>query len=177
MVRRWEKCPSRSGRRAQGPPTDAPGQPAKPAEEGKSERANATLRVVRMADEALGQERRLFRVVGDEARLTQQPEPVDAPEPSPDRPGRHPLGRQAQRIAQRRSQQDGDQAILDALVFLCGLSGYHRGATGRLGHEGPPISLTRPDLAKPHPVDPPWTRHDGARRAAASLRRATDRPH
>jgi hypothetical protein len=99
--------------RPQRGPADPPGQTAEPTEERPAKRAETAIHVVGMAGEALGQECGLLRVVGDESRRAEQPEPIDPPEPPPDRPGRHPLSGQAQCIAQGRPQQGAGQAIGD----------------------------------------------------------------
>src|SRR5262249_16215207 len=77
--------------RANGGTADAPGQSAEPSQECAAEVAHAALEVVGMSREALRHEGGLLGIVRDEPGPAEQLEPLDAPEPARDRPGRHPF--------------------------------------------------------------------------------------
>ena len=68
-----------------------------------------------MADQGLSQERRLFRVIGDKARPTEQTEPIHSTESPVDCARRQPFGGQPQCIPQSSPQESSNKPILEVM--------------------------------------------------------------
>jgi hypothetical protein len=68
-----------------------------------------------MADQGLSQESRLFRVIGDKARSTEQTEPINSTESPVNYTRRQPFGGQPQCISQGSPQEGSDKPILEVM--------------------------------------------------------------
>jgi hypothetical protein len=97
---------------AHGRHADAARQAAEPAEQGALERRRARRRILRMARQALRHERRLLGVIRDEPGRPEQPVPLHRAKPPRDPRRAHPLGREPQGVAHRRTQQGAREALV-----------------------------------------------------------------
>ncbi len=68
-----------------------------------------------MAYQRLSQERRLLRVIGDQARPTEQSKSINSSEPPLDRTRRHAFNRKPEGIAQGGSQEGSNQPIVEVM--------------------------------------------------------------
>lgn len=83
----------------------APGEAEEPAQQRAAKGPLHRVEVSAVPREGLGDERRLFGVVGDEAPPAQEPVAIGRPEAPGDGPGGEPLCRQAQRVTHGHTEE------------------------------------------------------------------------